>query len=211
MTVSWILDKGKFLDLDEVAALRKTAGRLKAIAFREGRRIPLQDWFLIEVGLWTGLRVAEIAALLIGDFRLEGTAPSLLVRCGKGGKTRRVQVGERFRQSCLDFQALRVEWGENLFQETPLFQSSYAQHEKISTRALQKSFKRTAARAGLQATYSIHCLRHTYGSFLYRASNHNLRLVQTQLGHSSVTITEIYTHLLTDPFTSVVEGMYGEE
>jgi len=61
----------------------------------------------------------------------------------------------------------------------------------MSTRAIQKAFKRTAARAGLSSHFSIHCLRHTYACHLYKAGDYNLRLVQKQLGHSSIQITEV--------------------
>ena len=66
----------------------------------------------------------------------------------------------------------------------------------LCTRALQDVFKRCAKLAGLAEHYSIHCLRHTYACLLLKASNWNLRLVQKQLGHSSITTTQVYADVM---------------
>jgi len=77
-------------------------------------------------------------------------------------------------------------WKQNVGEPTgpsdPLFLSSNTGRH-LTTRAIQKAFKRMAAEAGLSAHHSIHCLRHTYACQLYKASGYNLRLVQKQLGH----------------------------
>jgi site-specific recombinase XerC len=80
--------------------------------------------------------------------------------------------------------------------------------KQLSKRALQKAFKRTAMKAGLLQHYSIHTLRHTYGTHLYVASEHNLRLVQKQLGHSSVRITEVYADLIDSDAKNAIERIY---
>ncbi len=78
----------------------------------------------------------------------------------------------------------------------------------MTIRAIQKIFKRAAAKAGLPSRYSIHCLRHTYACFLLKASNWNLRLVQKQLGHSNCKITEVYADVLAPDVQSSLEGLY---
>jgi len=88
----------------------------------------------------------------------------------------------------------------------PIFTSRKG--KKLTCRALQKSFKKCLARAGLPMHYSIHCLRHTYGSHLYVASGYNLRLVQKQLGHSSVRVTEVYASLMDKCIKQAVERLY---
>jgi len=202
---NWSLDKSKFLNEAEVADIRQSAEMLYLLGKENLRIRPMMDGFLIELGLWAGLRVAEMVALTVGDLRMSGPAPFVLVQNGKGGKSRKVRISEKFRETCLDLLAFREELGLSPELDAPIFWGSR------TTRSLQKSFKRTARRAGLDPIFSIHCLRHTYGSFLYQASGHNLRLVQQQLGHSSVTITEVYTHILSDHFAEAVEWMYGEE
>ena len=61
---------------------------------------------------------------------------------------------------------------------------------------IQQVFKKWAKKAGIPAHYSIHPLRHTYATNLYKASGYNLRLVQRQLGHSSPTVTQVYADVM---------------
>ena len=79
---------------------------------------------------------------------------------------------------------------------------------KTSTRALEKAFKRVAARAHLPEHYSIHCLRHTFACQLYKASGYNLRLVQKQLGHSKAKTTEVYADVLNPDLNKALERLY---
>ena len=78
----------------------------------------------------------------------------------------------------------------------------------MTTRAIQKAFKRCARRAGLLSHYSIHCLRHTYACFLLKASNWNLRLVQKQLGHSKITTTQIYADVMMPEIKKALDKLY---
>jgi integrase/recombinase XerD len=68
-------------------------------------------------------------------------------------------------------------------------------------------FKQWAARAGLPSNYSIHSLRHTYATNLYKASGYNLRLVQQQLGHSSVSTTSVYSAVVSKDLDDALERL----
>jgi site-specific recombinase XerD len=78
----------------------------------------------------------------------------------------------------------------------------------MTTRALEKVFKTSAARAGLSNHYSIHSLRHTYACELYRASGYNLRLVQKQLGHARIQTTEVYADVMEPDMQRALERLY---
>ena len=80
----------------------------------------------------------------------------------------------------------------------------------MGKRALQKSYQRSMDRAGITQPHGvgIHSLRHTYASFLYKASKGNLRLVQRQLGHASIKTTEIYAHLFDQEIQKAVSRLY---
>jgi len=78
----------------------------------------------------------------------------------------------------------------------------------MTVRALEKVFKKTAAKAKLPEYYSIHCLRHTYACELYKVSGHNLRLVQKQLGHSNFRTTEVYADVMNFEITKSLEKLY---
>lgn len=188
---SWELDPQKFLS-------RKDADRLQAVTREKtesGDPVAIRDCFVIRLGLATGLRVMEIAALECGDLSLEDTLPSLIVASGKGKKRRRVFFNDAFKRQCKEYLAWKQTLGESTESDRPLLLSS-STGGHLTTRAIQKAFKRCAQRAGLSSHYSIHCLRHTYACFLLKAGNWNLRLVQKQLGHSKITTTQVYADVM---------------
>jgi site-specific recombinase XerD len=79
----------------------------------------------------------------------------------------------------------------------------------MATRALQKIFERSANSAGITG-HSIHHLRHTYASYLLKASNFNVVLVKEQLGHSSIKVTEVYLHVLRPDLQIALDSLYSD-
>ena len=113
-----------------------------------------------------------------------------------------VYLSEAFKNECLFY----LEWKEKRIPGPYLFANR--EGKQLAKRTLQKSFKKCVEAAGLESHYSIHCLRHTYGSHLYKASNHNLRLVQEQLGHSSIRTTQVYASLMDEEIKEALEELY---
>ncbi|UCG59059.1 MAG: tyrosine-type recombinase/integrase, partial [Phycisphaerales bacterium] len=174
--INWVLDPGKFLSAEDIERLVQTAKMRAERARAHGRRVAVRDYLIIDLALSTGLRVMEIAKLNCGDVFTRDDMSSLLVRRGKGGKTRLVRFNGAFRQHISQYIRWKQEIGEPTTPHAPLLLSSTSR-DHMSTRAIQKAFKRTAARACLPPHFSIHCLRHTYACHLYKASGYNLRLV----------------------------------
>ena len=79
----------------------------------------------------------------------------------------------------------------------------------VTSRALQRAFKRCAEAAGLDPRYSIHCLRHTLGTIHY-AKNKNLRATQKLLRHSSIASTTIYADVMDEEMKASVKGLYED-
>jgi site-specific recombinase XerD len=206
MTFAWRLDERKFLTLDKVRRLRSHCRREKARALRKKEFLGVRDWFLIELGLNTGLRVQELSDLRCGDLLISEDEASLIVRKGKGNKRRPVWLSQSFKESAEDFLAWKRRREHAIDAEAPLLTSE--QGERVTKRALQKAFKRIMQQAGLESHYSIHSLRHTYGTHLLKAGGYNLRLVQEQLGHSSVRITEVYTKLIGSDVKQALGKLY---
>ena len=77
----------------------------------------------------------------------------------------------------------------------------------MTTSAIQRVFKKYAKKADLDERYSIHSLRHTYSTMLYRSSGYNLRMVQKQLGHSSPSITAVYADVVDEDLEEAVEKL----
>ncbi len=200
---SWSVDETKYLDLEKVKKLRKVLTSAKDKAIKENKILPVRNWFMVELGLFTGLRVEEMVNLKNSDFHLKDKQSSLSVRQGKGGKSRTVYLPETFKKECLFY----LDWKEKIIPQSDyLFTNK--QGKQLVKRTLQKSFKKCLRLAGLESHYSIHCLRHTYGSFLYKSSSHNLRLVQEQLGHSSIRTTQVYASLMSEDVKKAVEKIY---
>lgn len=207
VSFNWIIDPSKFLSQQEVKKLLETARRLFEEALLFDHMTPVRDYFIIHLALATGLRVMEIAQLNCGDIYIDEKTGSLLVRKGKGGKKRLVRFNSEFKQHYEEYIHWKQAREEPIGTAAPLLRSIRT-GSHMTTRAIEKAFKRTAARAGLPSHYSIHCLRHTYACQLYKASGYNLRLVQKQLGHSNSRTTEVYADVMNPDITKSLEKLY---
>ena len=204
---SWTLDEKKFLSTGEVKRLLRTAEARAGNALQAGNNAATRDYFIVHLGLSTGLRVSEMVSLKCGDLFVRDGISSLVVRRGKGGKARSVAFNGAFKQHVARYLRWKKETGEPAAEDAPLLLSS-ATGRAMTTRALQKAFKRCAARAELSPRYSIHSLRHTYACHLYKASGWNLRLVQKQLGHSSIATTQVYADVMEPDMRQALERLY---
>ncbi len=196
---TWTLTPGKFLAPDEVRLLRKTLSDAATLAKARGVQCAVRDRLIIELALGTGLRVSELSNLKVEDLFLKKGQNSLHVRNGKGGKARIVQFSPGLKNLIRDYLDYRKTDSDYLF---PSQRSSY-----MTPSGLQQVFKRWAAKAGLPKRYSIHCLRHSYATMLHKASGYNLRLVQKQLGHSSISTTQVYADVLDEDVTKALANL----
>ena len=137
----------------------------------EGER----DRLIVRLIYATGVRVSELCAINIEDIDFE--EQTIRVK-GKGDKIRTVFVDEETLDEVNGFIGNKI--------EGPLFLGQQGNH--LSPRTVQHLCKQYAP-AGI----TPHKIRHSYASELYRRSK-NLRVVQENLGHSSIKTTEIYLH-----------------
>lgn len=205
---NWVPEPGKFLSRQEVDRLLETAKKRAAVALSCGNKVAVRDYFIIDLALSTGLRVAEIADLKCKEFFIRENFCALMVRNGKGGKKRLVRFNGSFKKHYEEYIRWKHAVGESIGPGDPLFLSSNTGGH-MTTRAIEKAFKRAAARAGLPSHYSIHCLRHTYACELYRASGYNLRLVQKQLGHAHISTTQVYADVMEPDVSRSLEKLYA--
>ncbi|TFB12659.1 site-specific integrase [Candidatus Marinimicrobia bacterium MT.SAG.4] len=163
---------------------------------------PIRDWMIIDLALQAGLRVGEISNLEIEDLYIEKGHSHIHIRLGKGNKSRLVTIGETLRNHFKRFLKERKSKSQNLFNSE--------RADQMTTSAIQKVVKRVMSLAGLPLHYSVHSLRHTYATLLYRSSGNNLRLVQQQLGHSSVQTTTVYANVMSEDVAKAVNGIIKE-
>ncbi len=186
----YAIDRDKFLSMNERAKLLKTCHEKAQLDEAKGRTTWPARYMLIDLALFTGLRVAEIAALKIGDLVLKAEDPYLIVRNGKGGKRRTVYLDKALVKHLKSYIKHHLPGPDA---EAPLFPGRNSQHCQPIT--LMKSFKQAIKEAGLPEHYSIHCARHTYATYLLHDTQ-NLRYVQKQLGHAQIAMTALYADVL---------------
>ncbi len=150
--------------------------------------VPWRDKAILEVLYSGGLRVHEIARL--NREHIDFLAEVINVR-GKGGKQRMCPVG----RPALD--AVETYWSK-LPPEFPGGPSSPAFHNahggRLNVREVQRAMKKYCKMAGIGADLTPHKLRHSFATHMLDAGA-DLRSVQELLGHSSLSTTQVYTHV----------------
>ena len=121
MGFNWTLNRTKYLTRREVRLLRKAASKPSALARSAHAGIRFRDWFLIELGLETGLRVCEMSDLVCGDLLLYSESPSLRVRNGKGSKARTIDISNSFAASCETYLRWKARQGDSTSPGAALF------------------------------------------------------------------------------------------
>ncbi|MCF7802686.1 MAG: tyrosine-type recombinase/integrase [Candidatus Marinimicrobia bacterium] len=202
MSNNWVITPEKYLSEEEVKSLVKTCRDAAQLAKEKGNWIAVRDWMVIDLALHTGLRVAELSNLRVGDLHLDYGEKSLTVRNGKGGKDRVVKFGSEVKRHIKEYLDSRPSDSEYVFPSS--------RQARMSRSAIQKMVKKWMEDAGLPGHYSVHSLRHTYATRLYKASGHNLRLVQKQLGHASVQTTQVYADITDADVEDAVERLHEE-
>ena len=202
---AWIIDESKCLSIDEVIKLRETCNALRLFGLQKRRFSQLRNWFMVELGLNTGLRVQEIASLKHSNLILDDGKSSIVV-IGKGNKKRSVWISAKFKEISQSYICFKNNFGYSINGDSYLLNNLKGQG--ITKRALQKFFKAIIKRAGLPEHYHIHNLRHTYSTFFLKASHNNYSFLQDQLGHASITTTQVYATVVESEGRKVLEKLY---
>src|SRR3984893_13118383 len=163
---------------------------------------------LLEVLYATGLRVSELVALPHSAARRD--ARMIVVR-GKGNKERLVPLNEPSRQAMADYLAAmelaKVEKAKNAAASKWLF-PSFGESGHLTRQHFARDLKELAAAAGLAPRLvSPHVLRHAFASHLLH-NGADLRIVQTLLGHTDISTTQIYTHVVEERLKSLVRDLH---
>jgi integrase/recombinase XerD len=156
---------------------------------------------LVELLYATGLRVSELVSLPLAIARRDDRF--FMVR-GKGGKERMVPLSSKARE------AMRV-WleernGNPAFADSSWLFPAASESGFLPRQVFARELKGLAARAGIaSAAISPHVLRHAFASHLLQ-NGADLRAVQQLLGHSDISTTQIYTHVLEKRLVELVQN-----
>jgi integrase len=184
---TWAIERGMFAGPNPVKRVRKFRegpGRLRYLAPAEADRLmlaaPAHVQGIIAVSLHTGGRLREILALTWADVDLTARAITYRRETTKARKTRIVPINPPLFAVLSSLRRGRPDQLVFTWNERPL-------------RSIRTAFESACVKAGLPDVV-FHTLRHTFGSWA-TMNGLDLRRLQKYLGHSSISQTEIYSHL----------------
>ena len=158
-------------------------------AYTQGCREVLRDILVLELLFSTGLRVSELCALSQDTFLLSDSGLRLLVK-GKGRKERIIQITTsellQLAQTYCDVFSMEIqEQGAILFNQ---------RGRPLSPQSVRRIINKYLNQIGVSNHVTPHMFRHTFATSLLEAGM-DIRYIQSLLGHSSISITQIYTHV----------------
>lgn len=170
----------RYLSLEESKTL------LNSIKGADAKR----DYAMITLFLNCGLRLSELAQININSIRGD-----TLTVIGKGNKERTIYLNKACLNAIEDYKTNeRSGEGVKSTDKNALFLSRFK--KRISVKTIQYVVKKRLKEAGLDETkYSVHKLRHTAATLMYKHGNVDVRILQEILGHQELSTTQIYTHL----------------
>ena len=168
----------------------------------------LRDRAILETLFSTGLRVSELCSLDQDDIDLKRGEFSVR---GKGSKIRLVFLSEQAKAAITSYLEKRGDADEALFIRVPRGERFEKFEElRLTPRSIQRIIKKYAVAAGIMGkNVSPHSLRHSFATDLLR-NGADIRSVQALLGHSSVTTTQIYTHVTDKQLREVHQKFHGK-
>lgn len=158
--------------------------------------VDVRDRALLEMLYGTGARISEVISLNVDDV---SSAQEVIRLRGKGNKERIVPMGSHARQA-IDAYLVRARPALNKGKTPALFLNTRG--GALSRQSAWAVLKTAAQRVELGKSISPHTLRHSFATHLLEGGA-DVRTVQELLGHSSVTTTQIYTHVTADSLREV--------
>lgn len=166
----------------------------------------LRDRSILEVFFSTGMRISELVSLDKEQIKIKEDIKDLeIVITGKGGKTRTVYISERAVSWLKKYLKRRSDTYKPLFIN---LRSQSGASKRLTPRSIEKMVKKDSLLAGLSNNITPHALRHTFATDLL-SQGVDLRSVQEFLGHSSITATQIYTHVTNKRLRDIHKKFHG--
>ena len=157
-----------------------------------------RDYAILVLFLNCGMRLSELAAINLNYIK-----DDTLVIIGKGNKERTVYLNDAAKEAINEY--LKERPVNGVKDRNALFVSK--QKKRLSNNMIYRIVRRSLIEAGLDpAKYSVHKLRHTAATLMYKYGKVDIRTLQEILGHESIATTEIYTHLDKDQLHDAVSA-----
>ncbi len=161
-----------------------------------------RNFAIITILLNCGLRLQELININISDIDFENNKLNVI---GKGNKERTIYLNKACINAINKYLEARPRDGVKFNSRDALFLSE--QKQRISRRTVQYIVKNELKNAGIEKAdiYSVHKLRHTAATLMYKYGDVDIRALQELLGHESISTTQIYTHVDNDQVRNAVE------
>ena len=183
-------------ELPKYLTLRESLDLLETIdgQYRE------RDYCIITLFLNCGMRVSELV-----NINLQDISEDRLRLLGKGNKERTIYLNKACLNAIENYLKVRPKDSVKFDSRDALFLSE--RKERTSNRTVQYIVKQELKKTGLDINkYSVHKLRHTAATLMYKYGNVDIRALQELLGHESISTTEIYTHVDNEQIRNAVEN-----
>lgn len=192
----------EFLEIDEVERILQAAS---GADFKS-----LRDRAILELLFSSGLRVSELTNM--NRDRLDLKKQEFTVR-GKGDKLRLVFVSDSARKALEKYLEKRTDLDPSVFIRDVKALKKFNKEKdskdlRLTPRSVQRIIKFYAAKAGIIKDVHPHTLRHSFATDLL-VNGADIRSVQAMLGHSSITTTQIYTHITNAQLKDVHKAFHG--
>lgn len=159
-----------------------------------------RDRCILTLFLNCGMRLSELVSINISDVVHNNSTLRIL---GKGNKERIVYLNQACLESIESYLAVRPKDG--VIDRNALFLSN--RRTRISPKTVQFIVKKYLDKIGLSGPgYSVHKLRHTAATLMYRYGNVDIRVLQDILGHANLGTTEIYTHTSSNQMEAAINA-----
>jgi site-specific recombinase XerD len=193
-----------FLEITEVENLLRAPEKFP----NQNPLITLRDKAILETLFSTGLRVSELINLDRRQVNLE--RGEFMIR-GKGDKERIVFLSDSAKDAVSEYTKKRKDIYQPLFIHVGGVQDKYEDGEymRLTARSVQRMIKKYAKMVGITKEVTPHVLRHSFATDLL-INGADIRSVQSMLGHSSITTTQIYTHITDKQLREVHKAFHGK-
>lgn len=198
-------EKIKYFDSKQIGKLRRIVRNKAIIAWSKRQPTAIREWAAIDILTSTGMRVSEVVDLRCGDLNCGYGQCEIFVRNGKNGKARTIQIQESLKTHIRQYINWKIERQEPIGDDDYLF---VGQRGPWTRQAVQQMVKKYFKQMGIYETgKSVHAIRHSYATELYRNSK-DLRAVQKQLGHASIVTTTVYADVTKEDIRNHLTGMW---
>jgi len=183
------------------------------LQINENPLIKYRDKAILELLFSTGLRVSELAGLKKDNINLKKEEFTIT---GKGRKTRVVFMSEQAKYWLKKYLEIRKDFNPFLFIPhdkrigKEINKKKDKNDEPLTSRSIQRLVQKYSRAAGITKTVTPHTLRHSYATDLLQ-NGADIRSVQTMLGHSSITTTQIYTHITDKELRNIHKKFHGKQ